>query len=114
MASDSHGLWKPNPPPRRRRDDKPTEVQATRKPSVFAKVKAGLGLAKAIRKAQSESSMKNWKTTLGGLLLAIGQAAPAILPSNWTWLGSTLTGIGGILIGGAAADSSAIRETAKK
>ena len=113
MASDSHGLWRPNPPPRRRRDDKPPEVQSAKKPSVFTKIKAGVQLAKIIHKARTEP-MKNWKTTLGGILLAAGQAVPMLLPTDWAWLSNTLTGIGGLLLGKAAIDATNVRDTAKK
>lgn len=103
--------WRPNPP--RRRDDKPAQVQAS-KPSVFTKIKAGVKLARSIRKAHKESPMKNWKTTLGGILIALGQFAPQFVPADWHWVGATLTGIGGVILGKTALDAAAVKDTAKK
>lgn len=54
----------------------------------------------------------SWKTTLGGILVAAGQAAPTILPPSWQWLSTTLTGIGGLIIGAAARDNGVSSEEA--
>jgi len=56
--------------------------------------------------------MKSWKTTLGGLLVALGQGLPQVLPAEWQWVGSMLTGIGGLLLGVAARDHGATPEPA--
>ena len=56
--------------------------------------------------------MKNWKTTLGGLLVGAGQFLPQMLPADWQWLGATLTGIGGVLLGASARDSNVTSEQA--
>lgn len=56
--------------------------------------------------------MKSWKTTLGGLLVAVGQGAPQVLPAEWQWVGAMLTGIGGLLLGVAARDDGARSESA--
>ena len=47
----------------------------------------------------------NWKTTVGGLLIAIGQAAPAI-PGVPVFVGPLLTAIGGALLGYQAKDKA--------
>lgn len=50
--------------------------------------------------------MKNWKTTLGGILAAIGQY---LINSEAGWLniaGQVISGIGLLLLGAAAQDSS--------
>lgn len=105
--------WRPHPP-RRRRDDKPAEVQAVKKPSLLTKLKAGIKLAGAIRKAHTESSMKNWKTTLGGLLGAAGPLVKPLLPEQWTWIGDALLSLGVLLVGKSAIDAANVKDTAKK
>ena len=54
----------------------------------------------------------SWKTTVGGVLLAAGQAVPQLLPPTWHWLSATLTGIGGLIIGAAARDNNVSSEQA--
>lgn len=76
-----------------------------------------LGKIRAVLKARSEikNIMKtklSWKTTLGGILMALGQAVPAILPDAWDWLGGALTGLGGVILGGAARDNNVTSEEA--
>jgi hypothetical protein len=48
----------------------------------------------------------HWKTTIGGIVAAIGTAlqAAAILPPPWGWLASLLTALGSIILGASAAD----------
>ncbi|MES2366794.1 MAG: hypothetical protein V4563_13010 [Pseudomonadota bacterium] len=49
--------------------------------------------------------MTNWKTTLGGLLLAIGTAAlGAPIPENYKWIPGVVSAIGGGLLGMTAKD----------
>lgn len=48
----------------------------------------------------------HWRTTVGGILAAIGQAATAanIIPGPWTWVGHLVQAVGLALLGIAAAD----------
>lgn len=55
---------------------------------------------------------KSWKTTIGGILVAAGQFAPQLLPPGWEWLASTLTGLGGLIMGLAARDNGVTSEAA--
>ena len=48
--------------------------------------------------------MQNWKTTLGGILLALGQLAPELLPSNYRWIPPLLSAVGGVVLGLGAKD----------
>ncbi len=49
--------------------------------------------------------MENWKTTLGGILLAIGTAAlGAPLPESYKWIPGVVSAIGGTLLGLTAKD----------
>jgi sulfite exporter TauE/SafE len=48
--------------------------------------------------------MASWKTTLGGILAAIGTALMAT--DDWKWLGYIFNGIGLLLLGLAAKDSN--------
>lgn len=49
--------------------------------------------------------MKSWKTTLGGILVAAGQLLTSILPPNYAWVSTTLTGLGALILGGFARDN---------
>lgn len=42
--------------------------------------------------------MRNWRTTVGGILVAIGQSVQATSP-KLAWLGQILTGVGALLLG---------------
>ncbi len=49
--------------------------------------------------------MENWKTTLGGILLAIGTASlGAPIPENYKWIPGVVSAIGGTLLGLTAKD----------
>jgi hypothetical protein len=49
--------------------------------------------------------MQNWKTTLGGILLAVGTAAlGAPIPEQYKWLPGVVSAIGGGLLGLSAKD----------
>ena len=49
--------------------------------------------------------MKNWKTTLGGILLALGSILPTLpIPEEYKWLAQVLTAVGGVLLGASAKD----------
>ena len=54
----------------------------------------------------------SWKTTVGGILAALGQAVPMLLPVSWQWLQPALTGLGALIIGAAARDNSVTSEEA--
>ncbi len=48
---------------------------------------------------------KSWKTTLGGILMAIGSFLQTMDEPAWiSVLGTTLVGLGGLLVGGSARD----------
>lgn len=49
--------------------------------------------------------MKNWKTTLGGLLAALGQGLALSLPAEFLWISQALVGIGVLVMGYAASDA---------
>lgn len=53
-------------------------------------------------------TMMNWKTTVGGLLAALGQALQTlgVLPGPWSFVGPLLTGIGTAILGLTAADAA--------
>lgn len=56
--------------------------------------------------------MKNWKTTIGGLLMTIGLALAQ--SEDLKYYGLILQGIGGILLGFAAKDSNVTGGTVKQ
>lgn len=80
--------------------DPPKPRAASLKPSLIDKARLLLRVIQLIKTMKKSS----WKTTVGGLLIAAGQAVPSILPPAWHFLGGTLTGIGGLVLGMAAAD----------
>lgn len=47
----------------------------------------------------------NWKTTVGGMLMAIGQGL-TVMGGNWVYVGNIVTGIGGLLLGITAMDAT--------
>jgi hypothetical protein len=58
--------------------------------------------------------MENWKTTLGGILLAIGTAAlGAPIPEKYRWIPGVLSAAGGALLGLTAKDYN-VHSTAKE
>jgi hypothetical protein len=50
--------------------------------------------------------MKNWKTTLGGILLGIGTPMASAGDGIYKTIGTILATIGGILVGVAARDAT--------
>ena len=50
--------------------------------------------------------MKNWKTTIGGLLTAIGLSVGASEDPKCHLIGTIVAGIGALIIGGAAKDKN--------
>lgn len=49
--------------------------------------------------------MENWKTTVGGLLLAIGTASlGAPIPEKYRWIPGVVSAIGGAMLGLVAKD----------
>lgn len=59
--------------------------------------------------------MTSWKTTVGGLLVALGQVliTATSSPIAW-WIGKGCLIFGPILLGSSAIDSKAIHDDAKK
>jgi len=56
-------------------------------------------------KQRTKNNMKNWKTTLGGLLAALGQGLGLSLPPEYIWISQALVGIGVLVMGYAASDA---------
>lgn len=56
-------------------------------------------------KQRTKNNMKNWKTTLGGLLAALGQGLGINLPPEYLWISQALVGIGVLVMGYAASDA---------
>ncbi len=50
------------------------------------------------------TTMKNWKTTFGGLLAALGQGLGLSLPPEYLWISQALVGIGVLVMGYSAVD----------
>jgi len=49
--------------------------------------------------------MENWKTTIGGILLAIGTAGISVpIPEKYKWIPGALAALGGALLGLTAKD----------
>jgi hypothetical protein len=93
----AHELGQPMQPP-----------EPIRKPSIIDKVTLLYRTTRIIRTMKKSS----WKTTVGGLLIAAGQAVPSLLPAAWHWLSGTFTGLGGIVLGMAARDNNVSSEAA--
>ena len=57
--------------------------------------------------------MKSWRTTLGGILIAVGSYFQTVNDPAWlTVLGTAFVGIGGLLVGGSARDHGVSSEKA--
>ena len=54
----------------------------------------------------------SWKTTLGGVLMALSPVLANTLPSNWHWLTEALAAAGAIVLGGFARDNNVTSEQA--
>lgn len=51
--------------------------------------------------------MKNWKTTVGGIMAAVGGVLINTNPTGWVnILGQVLSAVGLLLVGGSAKDAS--------
>lgn len=57
--------------------------------------------------------MKSWRTTLGGILAAVGQFTTPVLPPAYSWVGPALAGIGVLIMGSAARDNKVSTEQAR-
>ena len=51
------------------------------------------------------NAVKNWKTTLGGILMSIGAPLAAAGEGIYKTVGMIMTAVGGLLLGISAADS---------
>lgn len=52
----------------------------------------------------------SWKTTVGGIVLAGGQAILATGNPTYEWVGHILTALGGFLVGASARDNNVTSE----
>ena len=53
------------------------------------------------------NALLNWRTTLAGALVALGQAK--IITGKWAWANDALSTIGALLLGVAAKDAGTAR-----
>ncbi len=54
---------------------------------------------------RTKNIMKNWRTTFGGLLAALGQGLGLSLPPEYIWISQALVGIGVLVMGYSAVDA---------
>lgn len=73
-----------------------------------------LWLLVQINKLTNELRMKktSWKTTLGGIVAALGPFLKTSLPADWSWVGDALLSIGSLIIGLSARDNKVTSEDA--
>jgi hypothetical protein len=62
----------------------------------------------SLKKLTNEIKMKksSWKTTLGGIIAALGPVAKNVLPNEWDWIGDALMTVGALVLGLAARDNN--------
>ena len=46
----------------------------------------------------------SWKTTVGGILLAIAPVATHAIPPQFSWISELLAAVGALVLGGSARD----------
>ena len=56
--------------------------------------------------------MKSWKTTLGGVLLALAPVSKQVLPPAYHWVSEAFLALGGLIVGVAARDNGVTSEQA--
>jgi hypothetical protein len=56
--------------------------------------------------------MKSWKTTLGGIILALAPVAKQLLTPDYYWVSEALLALGGLIVGVAARDNGVSSEQA--
>ena len=66
-----------------------------------------LAYNRATRPKRKVSAMKHWKTTLGGILAAVGPMLTASGNDKLHAAGVLVTALGGVILGASAADASA-------
>lgn len=57
--------------------------------------------------------MKSWRTTVGGLLLAVGALIKPGLPPEYNWVAEACIALGGLILGTSARDNIVSSEQAK-
>jgi hypothetical protein len=56
--------------------------------------------------------MKSWKTTLGGIILALAPVSKQLLTPDYHWVSEALLALGGLIVGVAARDNGVSSENA--
>lgn len=80
-----------------------------KKISLIGKVKVGIQIINIIKR---HSMTKSWKTTLGGIVMALGPVAKSILPVEYAWAGDALLSLGAFLLGASARDNGVSSQAA--
>lgn len=80
-----------------------------KKIGLIGKVKVGLQIVNIIK---HHSMTKSWKTTLGGIVMALGPVAKSLVPGEYAWVGDALLSLGAFLLGASARDNGVSSQAA--